>query len=255
MMQCTIVRLYEDYPAASRAVLALEVAGVPAEDISLIASNADNWYAGDGSTARTGGDATTGAAAERSGASASAASAGSTAAAAGTDPSATSAAADTAATSGDRGGDGSERAESALLGAAVGGTIGTALGALASLAAVAIPGVGPVVGLGWLAAMAGGALLGAAAGGIIGALTKAGVSAEDAPVYAESIRRGGAVVSARVPESDRAHTEAILDRDAVDINARRAEYQQSGWKDFDAGAPAYTPDQVRAERALHARAA
>jgi hypothetical protein len=50
------------------------------------------------------------------------------------------------------------------------------------------------------------------AGGLIGALTAAGVSKEDAHVYAEGIRRGGTLVTARVPDGDRAKCEAILSR-------------------------------------------
>jgi hypothetical protein len=45
---------------------------------------------------------------------------------------------------------------------------------------LAIPGIGPVVAAGWLAATAAGAVAGSATGGAIGALTQAGVSEEDA---------------------------------------------------------------------------
>jgi hypothetical protein len=48
-----------------------------------------------------------------------------------------------------------------------------------------------------------------------GALTQAGVSGEDAHVYAEGLRRGGTLVTVRVPDADRARVEAILDRSAV----------------------------------------
>src|SRR4051812_44429264 len=40
----TLSRLYDDYPTASRVMMDLEAAGVAAGDISIIASNADNWY-------------------------------------------------------------------------------------------------------------------------------------------------------------------------------------------------------------------
>ena len=56
---------------------------------------------------------------------------------------------------------------------------------------------------GWLAATAVGAAAGAATGGIVGALTEAGVSAEDAHSYAEGVRRGGTLVSARVTDRSR----------------------------------------------------
>jgi len=43
-MRVTISRLYDDYATASRVVNDLESAGVPHADISIVASNADNWY-------------------------------------------------------------------------------------------------------------------------------------------------------------------------------------------------------------------
>ena len=67
---------------------------------------------------------------------------------------------------------------------------------------MAIPGVGPVVAAGWLVSTLAGAAAGGVAGSVVGALTQAGVSKEDADIYAEGLRRGGAVVSARVPDAD-----------------------------------------------------
>ena len=46
-MTVTISRLYDDYQAAERAVRDLEVAGLAHSEISVVASNADNWYSGD----------------------------------------------------------------------------------------------------------------------------------------------------------------------------------------------------------------
>ena len=91
-----------------------------------------------------------------------------------------------------------------LLGAGIGAAVGGIGGLLAGLGLIAIPGIGPVVAAGWLAATAagaaGGALVGAAAGGLVGALTQAGVPENDAHVYAEGIRRGGTLVTAKVDE-------------------------------------------------------
>jgi hypothetical protein len=64
----------------------------------------------------------------------------------------------------------------------------------------------PRAAAGWLAATA----VGAATGGVVGALTQAGVSEEDAHVYAEGVRRGGTLVSARVADVGRAHLDAVL---------------------------------------------
>ena len=46
-MTVTISRLYDSYDAASRAVSDLEAAGLAHSNISLVSSNADNWYSGD----------------------------------------------------------------------------------------------------------------------------------------------------------------------------------------------------------------
>src|SRR6186997_752071 len=96
----------------------------------------------------------------------------------------------------------------AAKGAGIGAALGGGAGLLAGLGLLAIPGLGPVVAAGWLASTAVGAAAGAATGGIVGALTQAGVSEADAHSYAEGIRRGGTLVSARVAEADRARFEA-----------------------------------------------
>ena len=80
-----------------------------------------------------------------------------------------------------------DRAEGAGYGAGIGAGLGGAAGLLAGLGLLAIPGLGPVVAAGWLAATALGVTAGAATGGIVGALTQAGVSNEDAPAYAEGV--------------------------------------------------------------------
>ena len=46
-MMVTISRLYNSYTEAQEAVNNLEAAGVKHGDISIIASNADNWYSSD----------------------------------------------------------------------------------------------------------------------------------------------------------------------------------------------------------------
>jgi hypothetical protein len=200
-MSITISRLYDRYADAERAVTALESAGIPHSDISIVANNSDNWY--------TGGKK-------------------------------------------DRDNDGvDDRAESAGKGAGIGAGIGGVAGLLAGLGMLAIPGLGPVVAAGWLASMAVGAAAGAATGGIIGALTEAGLSEEDAHTYAEGVRRGGTLVTARVPDADRARFESILNHSSVDIVSRRALWQKSGWQRFDPQSKPYGLEEVRRERQLY----
>jgi len=137
-------------------------------------------------------------------------------------------------------------------GASVGAVLGGGAGLLAGLGMLAIPGLGPVVAAGWLASTAVGAVAGAATGGVVGALTDAGVSREDAEVYAEGVRRGGALVSARVDEPLAARAEAILRGSrAIDPAKRRAAYHESGWTGFDPHAEPYTTSQIERERTLY----
>jgi hypothetical protein len=78
---------------------------------------------------------------------------------------------------------------------------GGALGAVLGVAALAIPGVGPLAAAGAIAASAVpegaaiGAAHGAATGGLSGYLSKHGVSDEDARYYEERINTGGVFVS------------------------------------------------------------
>jgi len=126
-------------------------------------------------------------------------------------------------------------------GASIGTVLGGGAGLLAGLGMLAIPGVGPVVAAGWLIATAVGAGVGAGAGGLLGSLVGAGVDEADAHVYAEGVRRGGTLVTARVNEAQRANVEAILSRySGVDANTRGNEYRAGGWERFDDTAPAYT---------------
>ena len=144
-----------------------------------------------------------------------------------------------------------DRAEGAGKGAGIGAGLGGAAGLLAGLGLLAIPGLGPVVAAGWLAATAVGAAAGAATGGLVGALTESGVSKEDAPLYAEGVRRGGTLVSARVPDADRTRLDAILNKSAVNLRDRSTAWQKSGWKTFDPSSKPYGADEVRKERELY----
>ncbi|MBZ9676346.1 general stress protein [Mesorhizobium sp. ES1-1] len=140
--------------------------------------------------------------------------------------------------------DTSNAADDAAGGAGLGAVVGGAGGLLAGLGLMAIPGVGPVVAAGWLAATAVGALSGAvvggAAGGIVGALTESGVPENDAHVYAEGVRRGGTLVTARVDDALETEARRILSQtNSVNLEQRRSEYQADGWTRFDADADAY----------------
>lgn len=144
-----------------------------------------------------------------------------------------------------------DRTEGAVTGGGLGAIAGGAAGAAAGLGMLAIPGIGPVVAAGWFAALASGAVAGGATGGIIGALVESGTSKENAELYAEALRRGGAIVTAKVADADEAKYAAIMDKSAFDIAAREKTYRNAGWKGYDPAAPAYNAEQVRKERAAY----
>jgi hypothetical protein len=152
----------------------------------------------------------------------------------------------------------SNAAEGAGTGAGIGAVVGGAGGLLTGLGLMAIPGVGPVVAAGWLAATAAGAAAGAvaggAAGGIIGGLTSSGVSERDAHFYAEGVRRGGTLVTAKVEDALAPEAEAILKRSNwVDPAERRVSYEQQGWTRFDETLDPYDAQQVEQERLRYRR--
>lgn len=202
-MSQTITGLFDRYEDAKLAVTELESAGVPHQNISIVANDKHDEHAKAGQKAGAAGD---------------------------------------------------DAGKGAGIGAAVGGVGGL----LAGIGLLAIPGLGPVVAAGWLVSTAvgalGGAAIGAAAGGLVGALTHAGVPEQDAHVYAEGVRRGGTLVSAKVEDAHVATAKSILGgNQSVDIKGRRAAYQGEGWSSFDETAAPYTPEQRAAERARYSR--
>ena len=123
------------------------------------------------------------------------------------------------------------------------------LGLLVGVGALAIPGIGPVLAAGPLAAALGaagastlvGAGIGAAAGGIIGALVGAGIPEADAGFYAEGVRRGGTLVLVKSSDdmAQRAY-DAMRRYGAVDVDERSGSWRETGWKSFDPNAEPYT---------------
>jgi len=141
-----------------------------------------------------------------------------------------------------------DRAEGAATGGGVGAILGGAAGVAAGLGLLAIPGIGPVVAAGWAAALASGAVGGGVVGGLIGALVESGTSKENAELYVEALRRGGAIVTAKVADGEFGRYSEIMDRNALDMAAREHAYRNSGWSGYDPDAPVYDADQVRRER-------
>ena len=94
--------------------------------------------------------------------------------------------------------------EGAVAGAGTGALLGGALGWLAGIGALAIPGVGPLIAAGPILAMLSGAALGGTMGGLAGALAGAGVPEFEAQQFEGRLREGNILISIHAEDSDEA---------------------------------------------------
>jgi hypothetical protein len=92
--------------------------------------------------------------------------------------------------------------EGATTGAGSGAVIGGALGWLAGIGALAIPGVGPLIAAGSIMAALAGAGVGGAVGGILGALVGMGIPEYEAKRYEGMIREGRILLSVHCDNSE-----------------------------------------------------
>jgi hypothetical protein len=81
-------------------------------------------------------------------------------------------------------------------GASAGAIIGGAIG----LAALAIPGVGPLLAAGPILAALGGAVTGGAVGGLVGSFAGLGVPSDDAKSYEEAVRSGAVILAVKAQD-------------------------------------------------------
>ena len=101
--------------------------------------------------------------------------------------------------------------EGAVAGAGTGGVVGGALGLLAGVGALAIPGLGPFIAAGPILAALSGAAAGAAVGGVAGALIGLGIPEIEAKQYEGKLKTGNILVAVHVETSDaRRSAEAVL---------------------------------------------
>ena len=105
--------------------------------------------------------------------------------------------------------------------AATGAGVGAVEGLLLGAAAMLIPGVGPIVAVGPLAAALAGAVTGgvtgAVVGGVVGALEAAGVEHDTARYYDERLREGGVLVAVRTDPGQDDAVQTILARHGADL--------------------------------------
>ncbi|HUD46984.1 MAG TPA: hypothetical protein VMR33_09140 [Candidatus Baltobacteraceae bacterium] len=123
--------------------------------------------------------------------------------------------------------------EGAVAGAGTGGVIGGALGWIAGIGALAVPGVGPFIAAGPIMAALSGAAVGAAVGGIGGALIGMGIPELEAKRYEGKIKQGNLLISV--------HTE-----NSREIARAREIFTKAGAQDICATDEAPTPEERKA---------
>ena len=127
----------------------------------------------------------------------------------------------------DRNRDGKDdRAQGAVTGGAIGAVVGAAAGLAVGMKLITLPGAATLVAVGWYAPVVIGAFVFAALGGMIGALIQSPVARENQTLYTEALRRGGALVTARVPANDVEIYTAIMDSSTVTAERRAEDYRE-----------------------------
>lgn len=89
---------------------------------------------------------------------------------------------------------GTQVPEGITSGAATGGMLGGVMGLLMGIGALAIPGIGPIIAAGPIAATLAGAAVGAGAGGLVGGLIGLGIPKEEAEGYDRHVSEGHILV-------------------------------------------------------------
>jgi hypothetical protein len=129
--------------------------------------------------------------------------------------------------------------EGAVAGAGTGGVIGGALGWIAGIGALAIPGVGPFIAAGPILAALSGAAVGAAVGGIAGGLIGLGIPEIEAKRYEGKVKAGNLLLSV--------HTE-----NSEEITRAKDIFTQAGAQDICTTGEASTPkDSKTTPRETH----
>ncbi|MCU7494514.1 MAG: DUF3341 domain-containing protein [Ignavibacteria bacterium] len=129
---------------------------------------------------------------------------------------------------------GTKAPEGAATGAGTGMVVGGALGWLAGIGALAIPGIGPFLAAGPIVAALAGAGAGGALGGITGTLIGMGIPEFEAKRYDGRIRKGGILLSIHCDDEEwvRRAKNMLSETGAEDISSTS---EASG--DYNADAP------------------
>jgi hypothetical protein len=119
---------------------------------------------------------------------------------------------------------GTKAPEGATAGAGTGAVVGGAVGWLAGIGALAIPGLGPFIAAGPIMAALAGVGVGGAVGGVTGALVGMGIPEYEAKRYEGRVKKGGILLSVHSDDSKWAEkAEAILKRSGAEDIASAGE--------------------------------
>jgi hypothetical protein len=113
----------------------------------------------------------------------------------------------TGATAGDLAGEG------ATAGFVSGAGVGVLVGLALAGSALVLPGIGPLVIAGPLAAAVTGASIGALSGGVVGGLIGMGIPEDDAKAYSVGLGEGHIILTARVPKDEANAVRKIFDEE------------------------------------------
>ncbi|HTN76079.1 MAG TPA: hypothetical protein VL096_12560 [Pirellulaceae bacterium] len=110
--------------------------------------------------------------------------------------------------------------EGTAIGAGTGAALGGAVGWLAGIGLLAIPGVGPLIAAGPIIATLSGLAVGGSVGGLTGALVGTGIPEYEAQQYAGKLKGGNVLISVHTHDSDDAARvrKIMTDEQAEDIS-------------------------------------
>jgi hypothetical protein len=98
----------------------------------------------------------------------------------------------------------------ATAGTVTGASIGALVGGALGLAALVIPGIGPILAIGPIAAALSGAVAGGAVGGLVGSFVGLGIPTDEAKDYEAAVRSGAVIVAVKVADEGAATQVADL---------------------------------------------
>ena len=139
------------------------------------------------------------------------------------------------------------------------GAVGGAIGLLAGLAALAVPGFGPILAAGPLAmalSTIGGAATGAVSAGMGAGLQALNISDGDQKIYADALRQGGVIVTVDAGDGETTGIMTVLrDNGATQIDFQRADAAAQAGRDWEQPGERFEAGETGAKPAERTRSA